>query len=188
MNSSLLRTASFTAKRMRKCKVCRAPFSPRSMTHKVCCGECGKALAEKNRLTADRKATRIRLQALKSRADHLKEAQAALNAWIRKRDELLPCISCGRHHTGQYHAGHYLSVGAHPELRFNELNIAKQCQPCNVHLSGNALNFRVGLIARIGIGAVEGLEGPHAPRKYTIADAQAIKAEYKQKLRELKAC
>lgn len=186
--TGILRVASFTAKRMRKCAICREKFTPCNMGHKVCSAQCGLALAEKSRMAADRKVTRIRLQALKSRAEHLKEAQAALNAWIRKRDELLPCISCGRHHSGQYHAGHYLSVGAHPELRFNESNIAKQCQPCNVHLSGNALNFRTGLIARIGIEAVEALEGPHAPRKYTIADAQAIKAEYKLRLKELQAC
>lgn len=187
MTSSLLRTASFTAKRMRKCKVCRSPFAPRSMTHKACSLLCAVKLAAKVREAADRKVTRIRLQALKSRAEHLKEAQAALNAWIRKRDELLPCISCGRHHQGQYHAGHFLSVGAHPELRFNVMNIAKQCQPCNVQLSGNALNFRRGLIERIGAEAVDWLEGPHEAKKYTIADAQAIKAEYRQKLKELQS-
>lgn len=88
-------------------------------------------------------------------------------------------------HTGQWHAGHFLSVGAHPELRFLEINIWRQCKPCNVDLSGNVLLYRKELIKRIGIENVEFLEGPHPARKYTIADAQAIKAEYKLKLKGL---
>lgn len=122
---------------------------------------------------------------LKPRAQWMKEAQMAFNAYIRKRDEHLPCISCGRHHQGQYHAGHYRSVGSCPELRFNELNVHKQCAPCNDHLSGNIVKYRPALIAKIGIEQVEWLEGNHEPRKYTIEDLQAIIQEYKRKVKEL---
>jgi hypothetical protein len=50
-------------------------------------------------------------------------------------------------------------------LALVENNLAKQCMPCNVHLSGNQLNFRRGLIARIGLAAVEALEADNEPRK-----------------------
>lgn len=190
--TGILRVASFNAepkRRTRKCAICREPFEPRSMTHKVCSPECGQKLAELNRVKADRAETRKRLAALKSRADHLKDAQAAVNAVRRLEDEIagLPCVSCGRFHTGQWHAGHFLSVGAHPALRFEPMNIWRQCKPCNVDLSGNVLLYRRELIRRIGVEAVEWLEGPHEAKKYTIADALAIKAEYKKKLRELQA-
>jgi hypothetical protein len=122
---------------------------------------------------------------MKSRADWLREAQAAFNRYIRLRDHDKPCISCGRQHQGQWHAGHYRSVGACPELRFMELNVHKQCAPCNDHLSGNIVEYRRGLIERIGIDQVEWLEGNHEAKKYTIEEIKAIKAEYTHKSKEL---
>lgn len=188
--TGLLRVASFNApakRRTRKCAVCRTPFEPRNMAHKVCGPECGLKLAAKERITAERKETRKRLADLKTRASHLKDAQAAFNAFIRARDAHLPCVSCGRFHTGAYDAGHYRSVGAMPALRFHELNCHRQCVPCNQHKAGNIVEYRLGLIKRIGVLSVDWLEMDHPAAKYTIADALAIKAEYKKKLRELQA-
>ena len=122
---------------------------------------------------------------LKTRGEHAKEAQAAFNAFIRLRDEKDPCISCGRFHNGQYHAGHYRSVGSAPELRFEELNNNKQCAPCNAHLSGNLINYRINLIKKIGLDKVEWLEGPHEPKRYTIEQIQEIKAHYRKQCREM---
>lgn len=119
------------------------------------------------------------------RSHWLKQAQTAFNAFIRARDSDQPCISCGRHHDGQYHAGHYRSVGSCPELRFDERNVFKQCMPCNAHLSGNLINYRVNLILKIGPEAVESLEGPHDPKKYTVDDLKQIASAYKRKLKEL---
>ncbi|WP_258530002.1 recombination protein NinG [Pseudomonas aeruginosa] len=67
----------------------------------------------------------------------------------------------GAFHDGQYHAGHYRSVGSHPELRFDEDNVHKQCAPCNNHKSGDVVNYRINLVAKIGAAAVARLEGPH---------------------------
>jgi len=116
----------------------------------------------------------------------MKRAQAAFNAWVRARDEGQPCISCGRHHQGQYHAGHYRPAGSNPELRFEPDNCHLQCMPCNAHLSGNLTAYRPALIAKIGLVRVEWLEGPHEPKRYRREDYQAIEAEYKSKLKELK--
>ena len=84
------------------------------------------------------------------------KAQKVFNAYIRKRDEGLPCISCG---TGQpQHAGHYFSAGHNSKLRFDERNVAGQCIRCNYFLHGNQTGYRKGLINRIGLCEVERLE------------------------------
>lgn len=132
---------------------------------------------------AERKAAK---EKLKTKADHAKETQQAVNEFIRLRDANEPCISCGRDHAGAYHAGHYRSTKAAPELRFEPRNIHKQCAPCNTHLSGNLVEYRIRLIQKIGKDAVDWLEGPHEPKRYTIPELQAIKAEYRAKTRELK--
>ncbi|RBL65636.1 recombination protein NinG, partial [Pseudomonas sp. MWU13-2625] len=95
-------------------------------------------------------------------------------------------VSCGRHHDGQYHAGHYRTVGANPEIRFEPLNVWKQCAPCNTHLSGNLVNYRLSLLQRIGAEKLAWLEGLHPACKHTIEEIKAIKADYREKIKELK--
>ncbi|RON88449.1 recombination protein NinG [Pseudomonas fluorescens] len=183
------------APKPKKCKnpACGISFPPQRLGQAVCSPKCALAIAPANTEKArkaiaqrDRREIQVRKEKLKTRADHLREAQAAFNEWVRLRDADRPCISCGRHHEGQYHAGHYRSVGANPELRFEPLNVWKQCAPCNTHLSGNLVNYRISLLQGIGAEKVEWLEGPHQPRKYTVEEIKTIKAEYRAKTRELK--
>ena len=134
-----------------------------------------------------RRETKERRDKLKSRSQWLSEAQAAFNKFIRERDKDEPCISCQRFHNGQYHAGHYRSIGACPELRFEEMNVHKQCAPCNNHLSGNAIDYRINLVKKIGVENVEWLEGNHELQKLTIDEIKEIKTKYKNKLKELKS-
>jgi hypothetical protein len=142
--------------------------------------------ARKSLAQIERREIKIRKEKLKSRADHLREAQAVFNEWIRLRDAALPCVSCGRFHEGQWHAGHYRTVGANPELRFNPDNVHKQCAPCNNHKSGDIVNYRINLVRRIGLERVEILEGPHKAQRYTIEDLKTMKADYRALIRELK--
>lgn len=184
------------------CSGCRKPILNRRSSMQTKCAPCvykaanakDKELrkAQRQAVTAARKAhaedlrtTRAKLEALKTRRDWLNDAQAAFNAWVRIRDAALPCVSCGRHHEGQYHAGHYLTVGARPELRFTPTNVHKQCSACNTHLHGNLILYRVELIRRVGLQTVEALEGPHPTAKWTVDDLKAIKATYRAKAREL---
>lgn len=169
----------------KRCASCRGEFQPSRPMQKVCGLECAQALAKKKREKIERAATRADKERIKSRSQWLKEAQAAFNAFIRARDADQPCISCNRHHEGQWHAGHYLSTGARPELRFDEANVHKQCQPCNTHLSGNLILYRVWLIKKIGYAEVSRLEGHHAAKKYTIDDLREIKARYSAKAKEM---
>ena len=177
-----------------KCRVCKSIFTPARPLQSVCSHECAitqatiaRSKAERIEAQESRKTILLQKEKLKTKGEHAREAQAAFNAFIRERDKAEPCISCGRFHSGQYHAGHYRSVGSHPELRFEELNVHKQCSVCNNHKSGNVIEYRINLVAKIGQKALDWLEGHHEPKKYTVEELKAIKSTYKAKLKELKA-
>lgn len=183
-----------TTRRKKRCKACQEMFTPVRDFQSVCGAiACALAVVSDNREKArkaiselGRQELRAARERIKPKGDYMREAQAAFNAWIRERDRLLPCISCGRHHQGKYDAGHYRTVGSNPALRFEPLNCHKQCVPCNQHKSGNIVEYRLNLVQRIGADAVAWLEGPHEPKKYTIEDLQQIKAHYRALLRDLK--
>lgn len=188
----------------RKCTVCREWFHPVRAEQYVCSYECacvhGKAANDAAKADKQRKEKKRRLEeekadrqrqverriAVKPLSYFIKQAQHAFNEFIRYRDRDLPCISCGRHHDGQYHAGHFRTTGASPELRFDEDNCHKQCSACNNHLSGNLTAYRPALIAKIGQTRFDALMGPHALPKWTREDYIRIRDEYRAKLRDLK--
>ena len=172
----------------KKCKSCGKLFSQFNSLAVVCSVDCSIQYAKDNKVqeSTRRALHKIARERIKTRSDYLKDAQIAFNAFIRERDKNEPCISCGRHHQGQYHAGHYRSVGACPELRFCELNVHKQCSACNNHKSGNIVEYRINLVKKIGVENVEWLEGKHEPKKYTIEQIKDIRAKYQLKLKELK--
>lgn len=188
-----------------KPKKCRAPgcgqrFKPSLSTQKVCSMACARAMAKDPKLqkVAAKAITRQKRQdlqerreKLKTKGEHLQEAQQAFNAYIRERDRLAgyACISSGRPldwNGNAVDAGHYRSTGAAPHLRFDENNCHAQSKHDNRYLSGNVAEYRLGLIQRIGLTAVEALEADQAPRRYTIDDLKAIKAEYRAKIKQLK--
>lgn len=145
--------------------------------------------AERVAEVASRKILKLKL---KTRGEWIKETQAVFNAFIRTRDQLAghSCISSGRPldwSGNNVDAGHYRSRGSAPHLRFNEDNCHAQSKQDNRYGSGNAVDYRIGLIARIGIARVDALESDNTPRKWTIEELKAIKAEYKQKLKELQS-
>lgn len=176
-------------RRQRKCAVksCRALFEPRSITHKTCSPECAILHVEVEKARKESKLIRDRLAVLKPRSSVIRAAQAVFNRFIRERDKDLPCISCGRFHTGAYDAGHYRSVGTMPALRFHEDNVHRQCVPCNQHKGGNIVEYRIRLIERIGLGKVEFLERDHPPAKYSVEEARELKRIYGGKLKALRS-
>lgn len=117
--------------------------------------------------------------------DHHKLTQREFNAYIRLRDANLPCVSCGRFHQGQWHAGHYRTTKAQPALRYNELNCNRQCSSCNNHLSGAITEYRIELIRRIGIDLVEWLERDFPAPKWTIDELKALRQYYKNAQRAM---
>lgn len=186
--------------RPKKCRVpeCGASFVPARLGQAVCSPACAILDAPKNLERArkavaqiERHALKVRKEKLKSRSDYMRDAQKAFNEFIRVRDQLAghACISSGRPLDwagNAVDAGHYRSVGAAPHLRFDERNCHAQSKQDNRYLSGNAIDYRIGLIKRIGLLEVESLEADQSVRKYTIEDLKAITAEYRAKTRELK--
>jgi len=173
--------------KQKTCRICKIKFDPFSSTQVVCGMSCAIERAEKQSAEKQKKANAKQKREFKAKDKPLRarQAQRAFNAYIRARDNKEPCISCQRFHTGQYHAGHYKTVGGNHELRFEEWNCHKQCAPCNNHLSGNIENYRINLINKIGLELVGWLEGPHELKKYTCEDFKKIEVYYKQKLKEL---
>jgi hypothetical protein len=188
------------APKPKTCKnpACKASFVPQRLGQAVCNYACGLAIKDANqdkarKALADvgRKEVKAQKEKLKSRGEHMREAQVAFNAYIRLRDQLAghACISSGKPldwSGNAVDAGHYRSVGSAPHLRFDERNCHAQSKQDNRFLSGNAVDYRIGLIARIGLEAVDALEADQSVRKYTVDDLKAIKAHYRALARELK--
>lgn len=189
--------------RRTRCAHCRAKFQPErpsQIVHAECAADWAIAQGEK-RARAEAKAaqaaakveraeTRRRKAALKTLPQLTREAQIAFNAWVRERDRQAghACISSGRplDWTGNaVDAGHYRSVGAASHLRFNEDNVHAQSKHDNQFLAGNAVDYRINLIARIGLERVEALEADNTVRKWTREELIEIKQTYRAKLREL---
>ena len=186
----------------KRCKQCGKDFIPMRSTAVACSYSCAtewvksrnqKLKEQKIKLEAkiERQLTKERKEKLKTRNDWIKECQVAFNAYIRERDKDKPCICCGKslgesQVGGGFDCGHYKSTGSAPHLRFCEDNAHGQTKFCNRYRAGNAVDYRLGLIQRIGLERVEMLEADNEPRKWTIDELKEIKQKYKLKLKELK--
>jgi 5-methylcytosine-specific restriction endonuclease McrA len=123
---------------------------------------------------------------IKTKSQHLKELQTVFNKYIRLRDILLPCVSCGDRINGTPHASHFLSVGSHPALRFNENNCHSSCSQCNLHLHGNLVEYSLRLPDRIGQDNYDKLIASRGDRlQISIPEIEELKLYYKNKIKEL---
>ncbi|MBG3131782.1 recombination protein NinG [Proteus mirabilis] len=190
--------------RRRRCKICREWFHPKYSNIWWCCPEHGAELAirrinkEKEKVLEKRKKEqrekevkakdklKARKLAVKPLSYFTKQAQAAFNAFIRERDKDESCISCGRNTGAKMNAGHYRTVGANPELRFDEDNCNIQCEHCNSYRSGNIEQYTPRLIEKIGQERFDRLMGPHELPKWKREDYERIRDHYRAKLKELK--
>lgn len=184
------------APRSSQCEVCLKPYLVLRMGQKVCGPKCAVKHAKAVRAKG-RQELRARKKAIRKLSECRAAAQKAFNAWVRRRDADLPCVSCGETNPpvlpgGQWDAGHFLSRGAYPELAFEPLNVWKQCKSCNAG-SGKyahkertvAQKYEEELLRRIGQEKLDWLKGPHEPKKYTREDYDEIEATYKAKCKEL---
>ena len=197
----------------RKCKVCGEYFVPKFHDIRIrwCCPEHGAILAmeerekekvkaaakrikeQKEAEKAGRKRRKAKRESLKSKSQWDKEAQSAFNRYIRISDEGKPCVSCGNPLIGKSNyltgsaidASHYRSRGAASHLKFNTFNVHSACTRCNRQLSGNAVEYRIRLIDRIGLERVERLESNNEPRRFDIPYLKRIKSIFTRKARSL---
>ncbi len=193
--------------RARRCKHCREKVMP-GRVGQLIHDECAEPYAEKlyaKRLAkariakekaakVERAADRVKKSSFKRISSYIAAAQVEFNAYIRERDKDQPCICCGRGETAVdglrshgWDCGHYRSTGSASHLRFNENNAHRQLVYCNREGAGRAVDYRIGLIRRIGLAAVEALEADNTPHKWTREELTAIKLLYRAKLKELLA-
>lgn len=166
------------------CKQCREEYTPRVGMQAVCSLPCALDQSRQKQQEATDKEQKQRdakaKDKLKTRSQWIKECQAAFNSYIRARDYGKPCISSGRVYGdivygGTVDCGHYRSIGSAAHLRFNFLNAWGQAAIDNRHLSGNTVEYRKGLIARIGLERVEALENNNDIRTFEIYYLKRLK-------------
>ena len=180
--------------RQRKCTICRELFTPRTMTHKACSLDCAAEVAKKVAEAKRRKAEkeqrandRVAKEMLKPLSFFEKRTERKCNEYIRLRDEGDPCISCGTLTSPSFQAGHFISVGSNPTIRYNEYNINLQCSQCNVFKGGNQLLYEEGARKKWGDEKIDWLKGWHPPIKSTRELCIEIEKYYDNKIKELKA-
>jgi hypothetical protein len=183
----------------RKCKVCRETFALVRPMQAVCGPECAHKAIIQTKIKLDisagkeeRKGIRARKEAIKNRGELTVEAQKEFNLYVRLRDIKAGhgCIDCGKPFEaqrpgGSIDAGHFLSRGSNPQLKFDERNVFAQRKNCNRPGGATAADFRAGVVARIGPAAVEALEADQAPKHYSLDDLRAIRDKYRAAARQL---
>lgn len=138
----------------KKCAWCKKPFSPSyKTTEKVCSVSCGidwakNDIKEKN-AKLERAETKILKAGLLTHKDWLGILQVKINIIARTIDTEFSCIS-SRRTKGQMHAGHFLTVGAHPNVRFHLFNIWKQTSRDNTYNGGNVTEYLFNLYRLFG--------------------------------------
>jgi len=153
-----------------------------------CMVSCGMERAEIAASKKKRKELRQAKERIKTTSENAREAQQAVNAYVRLRDMGKPCASCDKPDDGthQRHASHYRSVGACSSLRFNLKNIYASCQQCNTAKSGNIMEYRVRLRKRYGEGLVEWLESQNGQARYSKEYLKKLKKVFSKRVRLLK--
>lgn len=180
---------------MPRCKQCKIKFTPRYFNQKYCMDniDCIKAFNEsvkllhlKQKEKAKIKEKKAKIEQLMTKSEWLKLAQQVFNKFIRLRDKHKGCISCDAPLINKFDAGHYYSVGAYPNLRFNEDNVHGQCVYCNQHRHGNIHEYTIKLPIRIGNEAFEQLTTNRGQAlNISIYEVQELIKIYKQKVKIL---
>ncbi|WP_180233268.1 recombination protein NinG [Klebsiella quasipneumoniae] len=182
----------------RKCAHCREWFHPAREGQVVCSFECASAIGKKQTAKAREaaKAKAVKRQRAEEKEGRQRRAarrnelkpirywvqmtQRVFNDW--RREMLLAdghaCISCGTKTAFAWHAGHYRTTAAAPQLRFNPDNVWLQCSACNVHKSGNIEAYRSALVDLIGEERVLALESNNETHRYTREELESIRRHY----------
>jgi hypothetical protein len=129
------------------------------------------------------------------------KAVEVCHEYIRERDregDHFTCISCGiiklikkGRGNSNYHAGHFMSAGEYPMLKFDEVNINGQCLQCNYFKSGKLELYTENLIKKWGRAEYDRLlmvaaYNKRAPKKWTKIELVDIIKTYTNKLKNLK--
>ena len=169
-------------KRKVKCIICGEKFFRYSTFAKVCTNpDCIIEFGRQKRAKEKRKAIKEFKQSDKSHL--MKVAQQVVNRYVRLRDAKKPCCTCGTT-KAKWDAGHFLSSGGHGSVRFNTLNIHKQCFRDNRMKSGCMREYREFMVKTYGEEFVCDLEKRGAEtRKYTVEYLQRLIDIFRRKIK-----
>lgn len=180
--------------RRKRCKECNKLFVPQREMQPCCSYECEmkyiskpdnlKKHVEHGKKLRDRENIKKQRESKKNdKSFQLKEVQKVVNEYVRLRDKYKPCVSCGVIHA-KFDAGHFFSQGGNSSIRFNTLNIHKQCFRCNRMLSGNLDEYKPVLLIKIGKENFESLEARRNDlAKYDIDYLHRMKKVFKKKIK-----
>lgn len=162
-------------------------FNQKTCFNTVCAlGYTREKEAEKEAKNWNKEKKAIR-EKLKSHKDWINDLQKVFNEYIRSRDEGKNCICCDKPLTKVFHAGHFWSCGAYPNLRFDEDNCHGQREDCNLHKHGNHAEYALRLPIRIGQKRFEELYlRRNEQSKLSVPEIKEKIIEYKQRIKELK--
>lgn len=123
----------------------------------------GRKRAENENKKEKSKKKKEEKEAVEKKSELEKKLQKEFNSIIRIIDTGKGCISC-RHGwrvkwTRQGHAGHWLSVGSNPQLRYNFNNCYLQCSICNNHKSSNSREYDKGIKRHYGQETLDKMQG-----------------------------
>lgn len=188
--------------RRTRCPHCRSKLEAGQRIHAECIDPYAEAeeakakrKAEKQgrmRARVDRATDRQKREAQKDVYELIAEADKAFGAFIRERDRQAGhhCVSSGRplnwNAGNQVDAGHYRSKGAASHLRYNEDNCHAQSKKDNRYGAGQAVEYRIKLIQRIGLARVEALESDNTVKKWDRDELRAIRADFSARAKQLK--
>jgi hypothetical protein len=136
--------------------------------------------------SAWQKEKKVLKEKLMTKSDYLNICQKVFNTYIRTRDKDNNCISCNKKLVGKYDAGHFFSVGAYPNLRFNENNVFGQCVHCNRDKHGNVKEYDLRLQNILSTEDYNKLlNDRNKPALLGIEDVKELIAIYRVKTKEL---
>ena len=126
--------------------------------------------AEKTRKRAQverKKSKSIKRKELMTRSQWYAKLQTLVNQYVRWRDRYEGCCTCGeRREDIKYDAGHFHTISARPDIRFELSQIHKQCSvKCNQYGSGMRREYEKFLISKYGHDHVSQLEKVREPLK-----------------------
>lgn len=175
-----------------KCKSCGNEFEPfsshNSTIKQKLCVQCliakGNEIRAKTANIVWKKEKSALKEKLKTKSEWLNDFQKVFNTYIRERDYKKPCISCDKPLIGKFDAGHYFTVGAYPNIRFNEDNVHGQCVECNQHKHGNIAEYSIRLPYRIGQQRYDKLlMERNESNKLSVEDIKQLICSYKEKIK-----
>jgi len=170
----------------RKCVQCKEKFTPQNNTQVVCSVFCSIEFMKSKKASAWQKEKKVLKEKLMTKSDYLNICQKVFNTYIRTRDKDNNCISCNKKLVGKYDAGHFFSVGAYPNLRFNENNVFGQCVHCNRDKHGNVKEYDLRLQNILSTEDYNQLlNDRNKPALLGIEDVKELIAIYRVKTKEL---